>query len=84
MVEGVKTDVPPSEGGMFIVAEVSKNWRSGEETAPTGTLSRQFEWLINHNWRRGYELHSYTLHQLLTSPESMNETIIAVFRRRRD
>lgn len=66
----------------FIVAEVSKNWKDGREVTPTGTVSSQFEKIINENHRRGYVLHSFTLHRLIHGQDVMNETIIAVFRRR--
>ena len=66
----------------FIVAEVSKNWDSGEEVTPTGLLAEQFERVINVNHARGYRLLSFALHRLMTSATEMNETIIAVFERR--
>jgi hypothetical protein len=64
----------------FIVAEVSKNWRAGKEVSPTGTLSSQFEEVINVNHGRGYVLHSFALHRVMAAKDEMNETIIAVFR----
>lgn len=67
---------PPNK---FIVAEVSKNWP--DDADPT-ILCQRFEHIINVNWHRGYKLHSYTLHQLITAPGHMNETIIAVFEKR--
>ena len=64
----------------FIVAEVSKNWRDGFEVTPgTGLLAQQFELVINRNADRGYRLHSFQLHRLMTGPNELNETIIAVF-----
>lgn len=61
----------------FIVGEVSKNWPSPDPARPICTL---FEGLINTNLARGYRLHSFTLHRLMTG-EHLNETIIAVFER---
>lgn len=73
----------------FIVAEVSKNWNRVETTAPgvfqpSDFVRAKFEEIINVNWRRGYLLHSWHLHRLMTSPEVLNETIVAVFRRRQN
>ncbi len=65
----------------FIVAEVSKNWFNGREVKPSGLLAQQFETVIAHNLARGYRLHSFQLHRLMTGPTDMNETIIAVFER---
>jgi hypothetical protein len=66
-------------GKQFIVAEISKNW-SCEEPATGPLLCQLFEDLIATNLLRGYRLHSFQLHRLLTDTGSMNETIIAVFR----
>jgi hypothetical protein len=64
----------------FIVAEISKNWRQGySETSPL--LAQQFETVINHNAERGYRLVTFQLRSLLTDPDAMVETIIAVFER---
>jgi hypothetical protein len=63
----------------FIVAEVSKNWRDSQSDTSL-LLAQAFEAVINHNAARGYVLHSFTLHRLMTGSDSMNETIIAVFR----
>lgn len=64
----------------FIVGEVSKNWRNGEEVTPgSGLLAQQFERMLNHNLGRGYRLLSFQIHRMMVSPEEMNETIIAVF-----
>lgn len=66
----------------FIVAEVSKNWRAGVEVTPgSGLLCTQFEKVIEYNARRGYRLMSFELHRMMTQPDEMNETIIAVFER---
>jgi hypothetical protein len=65
----------------FIVAEISKNWQDGREMQPSGLIARQFEEVIEANRQRGYRLHSFTLHRLLTGPSEMNETIVAVFER---
>jgi hypothetical protein len=66
--------------GVFIVAEISKNWRNGDEVVPgSGLLAQQFEQVINVNNERGYRLWSFQINRLMTSPCEMNETIIAVF-----
>jgi len=66
----------------FIVGEVSKNWRHGEEVAPgRGLLAEQFERLINVNATRGYVLHSFQISRIMTSDTELNETIVAVFQR---
>lgn len=64
----------------FIVAEISKNWIDGRSVLPTPLLAQQFEAIININAARGYELVTFQLHRLMTGPEELNETIIAVFR----
>lgn len=61
----------------FIVAEVTKNWIEGKSSSPL--LSNQFEEVIEVNLKRGYQLHSFQIHQLLIDNKSMAETIIAVF-----
>jgi|GEM_PF-6073079 len=64
----------------FIVAEVSKNWH--REREPAGPLLCQhFEEVIEVNQQRGYLLYQFALNQVMVSPDEMNETIIAVFRR---
>lgn len=50
----------------FIVGEISKNWVDGRECAPTGPLCAQFEHMINVNDRRGFALHSFQMHRVLT------------------
>ena len=66
----------------FIVAEVSKNWIAGREVTPgSGLIAQQFERLIAHNCARGYRLLTFHLHRLMTQPDELNETIIAVFER---
>jgi hypothetical protein len=62
----------------FIVAEIVKTW---PQTSP-GLLCHRFEDVIEVNRRRGYELHAFTLSQLMTDPGTLTETIIAVFRRK--
>ncbi len=64
----------------FIVAEVSKNW-SGEPAPESSRdiLCGRFELLIEVNRKRGYRLHSFSLHRLMVADDQMNETIIAVF-----
>ena len=64
----------------FIVAEISKNWQAGRSVANPLLLAEQFEQAINHNAARGYELLTFELCRLVTGEESLNETIIAVFR----
>lgn len=64
----------------FIVAEVSKNWIDGAELHPEkGLITQQFEAVINRNAARGYKLVSFSLHRMMTRPNEMNETIVAVF-----
>lgn len=70
----------------FIVAEISKNWERAEyigdlgDAQPSGLLiSQQFEQVIDANRRRGYKLHSFQLHRMMTSGNVLNETIVAVF-----
>ena len=66
----------------FIVAEVSKNWIAGQELTPgSGLIAEQFERVIAHNYARGYRLLTFSLHRLMTTPEQLNETIVAVFER---
>jgi hypothetical protein len=66
----------------FIVAEVSKNWKDGQELTPgSGLLAQQFERVIAVNEARGYRLVEWRLHRLMTGPNEMNETIIALFER---
>ena len=66
----------------FIVAEVSKNWIGGAELHPErGLIAEQFERVVNVNAARGYRLVTFSLHRLITNPDQMNETIIAVFER---
>ena len=70
-------------GPEYIVAEVSKNW-SGLPPQPVTQgecLSGLFERVIKCNRDRGYVLDSWKLNRLMTAPEVMNETIIAVFKR---
>jgi hypothetical protein len=67
----------------FIVGEVSKNWP--DPGAPPGFVNKLFEDMINANYERGYELHSFQLNRFAleyAEPNNMNETIIAVFKRR--
>ena len=62
----------------FIVAEISKTWTGGASRDPL-FLSQKFELVIATNLERGYQLHEFQLHRLMTGPRTMNETIIAVF-----
>jgi len=67
-------------GDPFIVGELSKNWRDGVEVTPgLGLLSQQFERMINANASRGYQLHSFQVHRMMTGDNVLNETIVAVF-----
>ncbi len=64
----------------YIVAEVSKNWRDGAEVLPgSGLLAEQFEEILFVNAARGYRLLHFSIHRLMTTPEELNETLIAVF-----
>ena len=65
----------------FIVAEISKNWRDGSELVQNGLACQLFERCIEHNRLRGYRLHSFQLHRMMTGDRELNETIIAVFER---
>jgi hypothetical protein len=72
----------------FIVAEVSKNWKgkfpSGGKVDFQDMLSGRFERVIARNLQRGYRLHSFRLHRLMTEPDCLNETIIAVFQKSKE
>lgn len=65
----------------FIVAEISKNWIDGlsvsGDARPIGAV---FEVVIGNNLANGYVLHQFQLHQMMTGPTSLMETIIAVFK----
>lgn len=62
----------------FIVAEISKNW--DRHNRNDGYFLREkFEEIIAVNLDRGYRLHSFALDRLVTGPDELNETIIAVF-----
>lgn len=82
----VETSVPPPwEPSRFIVAEVSVNWRTGEDN-PQALLSQRFEAVIARNLARGYVLHSWRLasaNPVLAVGSvvegTINETIVAVF-----
>lgn len=63
----------------FIVAELSKNWIDGVALVDNGLLCQLFEQCIEHNRQRGYRLHSFQLHRMMTGERELNETIIAVF-----
>lgn len=62
----------------FIVAEISKNWIEGRSPSPL-LICEQFELAIEYNRVRGYRLHSFQLHRMMTDERRLNETIIAVF-----
>lgn len=61
----------------FIVAEISKNWH--RNAVDQQFVSREFEKVINANFKIGYRLHSFEVNRIVTDPDRMNETIIAVF-----
>ncbi len=63
----------------FIVAEVSKTYIDGFPVTDNGPICTLFEQIIDVNLQRGYRLHSFTLHRMMTGPRELNETIIAVF-----
>jgi hypothetical protein len=63
----------------FIVAEVSMSWIDGRPVSTSPLLAQSFEAVIEVNRQRGYRLHSFQLHQVMTSINAMNETIVAVF-----
>ncbi len=66
----------------FIVAEISKNCKGGDEAVPgSGLLSQNFEKCIVANLELGFVLHSWELKRIHVPPDGINETIIAVFRR---
>jgi hypothetical protein len=65
-----------------VVAEISKNWERPAPEVGGPLLCQLFEDLIEVNRQRGYELHSFQLHRLMYEQNVMNETIIAVFRKR--
>lgn len=70
------------ENGAFIVAEISKNWVNGWPADGRNVpISEIFEEVLNVNHRRGYRLLSFQLHRVNPDPESLNETIVAVFER---
>ena len=59
----------------FIVAEVSTNWVNGQGTP----IAHRFEEVIEFNRQRGYVLHSFQFHQMTLGPDTLIETIVAVF-----
>jgi hypothetical protein len=67
----------------FIVAELSKNWIDDRGVIDTPILAAQFEYVININDKRGYRLHSFQIHRHSPAPDQLNETLIAVFERKR-
>jgi len=72
--------IPPPRNAQFVVAEISKNWIDGQ-SLEKGLLAERFEAVIELNRQRGYRLQSFSLHRLMTGPNAMNETIVAVFER---
>lgn len=70
------------DGPLYIVAEISKNWI--EDVHKGGILSEDFEDVIAANVKRGYDLHSWRLSQVVTDAKGVrviNETIVAVFKK---
>lgn len=63
----------------FIVGEVSCSYIGGVPVSPVAPIARSFEMLVNVNHDRGYRLVSFSLHRLMTRPDELNETILAVF-----
>lgn len=63
----------------FIVAEVSVSWVGGGQVGKA-PLSVQFEEAIEVNLKRGYQLHSWRMSQVVISATELVETIIAVFK----
>jgi transcriptional regulator with XRE-family HTH domain len=75
----------PPRGDRFLVAELSKNWIGGLEVMPgSGLIAQQFERVLAHHHARGYRLLTFQLHRLMTQPDELNETILAVFERHAD
>jgi hypothetical protein len=66
-------------GTEYIVAEITKNWSDGQPVTP-GTVSQEFERIIELNRRRGYTLYKFSLAVTPLRGGMLTETIIAVFR----
>lgn len=56
-------------------------WLSGDIPENDDPIATLFELVIEHNARRGYRLRTFQLFQLMTGPDALTETIIAVFER---
>jgi hypothetical protein len=65
----------------IIVAEISKSYINGEPVSSLAPLAQLFEQVIAVNRGRGYRLAHYALNRMMTRPDELNETIIAVFER---
>ncbi len=70
-----------------IVAEISRNWRRGDNDESDMLLSQRFELVIGVNADRGYKLESWQFQSSLLNGhgpgfEVLIETIVAVFRLR--
>ncbi len=64
----------------YIVGEISKSWIAGRSANGDPTaLATLFERLIESVVARGYHLHSWQVHRVMTQLDELNETIIAVF-----
>ena len=72
-------DTIPTEP--FIVGEVSCSYVNGLPISDVAPIARSFERLVNHNHQRGYRLVTFSLHRMMTRPDELNETIMAVFER---
>ena len=62
-----------------IVAEITHNWTSKKSDLDKPLLSQQFEAVIQKNAERGYDLDGWQFHQVMTTPNALCKTIIAVF-----
>lgn len=66
-----------------IVAEITRNWRNGI-TRDNRFISKDFELIVEVNERRGYVLRTFSFSQLMTDDETLTETIIAVFDKKKE
>jgi len=88
MTSAVQNPVALPESPLYIVAEISKNWMydGGVEPEPldgdASLVSKKFEEVLAVNHQRGYDLVSHSMTSTMTGSDLLNETIIAVFKRR--
>lgn len=61
----------------YIVAEI----RGCELTPESGVLAEQFARVLAHYQGLGHRLLEFHVHRMMTGPDDLNETIIAVFER---